>query len=58
MTKQATLGSIDPSLNTELNPRVFDGSIFPVSVEAVKEYLEFAKNELEINDSISLANIF
>ena len=41
MTKQATLGPIDPSLNTELNPRVIDGSIFPVSVEAVKGYLEF-----------------
>lgn len=57
MTKQATLGPIDPSLHTALNPRI-DGNIFPVSVEAVKGYLEFAKNELEINDSVSIANIF
>ena len=58
MTKQATLGPIDPSLNTELNPRVIDGSIFPVSVEAVKGYLEFAKDELEISDPVSLGSIF
>ena len=36
MTKQATLGPIDPSLHTALNARVIDGSIYPVSVEAVK----------------------
>ena len=58
MTKQATLGPIDPSLNTALNPRVVDGSIFPVSVEVVKGYLEFAKDELGISDPVSLANIF
>lgn len=58
MTKQATLGPIDPSLHTALNPRIPDGGIFPVSVEAVKGYLEFAKNELGINDEASLANIF
>lgn len=58
MTKQATLGPIDPSLHTALNPRVADGGIFPVSVEAVKGYLEFAKNELEIKDSTALASIF
>ena len=58
MTKQATLGPIDPSLHTSLNPRVPDGSIFPVSVEAVKGYLEFAKNELSITDDTALASIF
>lgn len=58
MTKQATLGPIDPSLHTALNPRVPDGSLFPVSVEAVKGYLEFAKNELSITDNASLASIF
>lgn len=58
MTKQATLGPIDPSLHTALNPRVPDGSIFPVSVEAVKGYLEFAKNELSIEDDTALASIF
>lgn len=58
MTKQATLGPIDPSLNTPLNPKIQDGDIYPVSVEAVKGYLEFAKNELEITDPSSLATIF
>ena len=58
MTKQATLGPIDPSLYTALNPRRPDGGIFPVSVEAVKGYLEFAKNELGIQDAASLAGIF
>ena len=58
MTKQATLGPIDPSLHTALNPRVADGSLFPVSVEAVKGYLEFAKNELSITDDASVASIF
>lgn len=58
MTKQATLGPIDPSINTELNPRLADGRIFPVSVEAVKGYLEFAKNELEIFDQTALADIY
>ncbi|MCC8050291.1 MAG: ATP-dependent Clp protease proteolytic subunit [Clostridiales bacterium] len=58
MTKQATLGPIDPSLHTALNPVVKDGSLFPVSVEAVKGYLEFAKDELSIKDEAALANIF
>lgn len=58
MTKQATLGPIDPSLHTALNPRVPEGNIFPVSVEAVKGYLEFAKNELHITDDAALASIF
>lgn len=44
MTKQATLGPIDPSLNTPLNPPI-DGAPpqtrYPVSVEAVKGYMEF-----------------
>lgn len=44
MTKQATLGPIDPSLNTPLNPHI-DGAPaqvrYPVSVEAVKGYMEF-----------------
>lgn len=58
MTKQATLGPIDPSLHTQLNPRTQDGTLFPVSVEAVKGYLEFAKNELSITDDSALASIY
>lgn len=59
MTKQATLGPIDPSINTPLNPLIpgRSGATLPVSVEAVKGYLEFAKEELSIKDDIALANI-
>lgn len=58
MTKQATLGPIDPSLHTQLNPRTQDGMLFPVSVEAVKGYLEFAKNELSITDDSAITSIY
>ena len=53
-----TLGPIDPSINTPLNPKTPDGGMFPVSVEAVKGYLEFAKNELAIKDDCALASIW
>ena len=58
MTKQATLGPIDPSLNSPLNP-IIPNTIrqYPVSVEAVKGYLSFAKDELGIKDDIALSNI-
>lgn len=58
MTKQATLGPIDPSLHTPINPRIPEGDIYPVSVEAVKGYLEFAKDEMGIKDDASLTCIF
>lgn len=58
MTKQATLGPIDPSLNTPLNPAIPKvEATYPVSVEAVKGYLEFAREELGITDDSALANI-
>ena len=60
MTKQATLGPIDPSINTALNPHIPGAPLhitMPVSVEAVKGYLEFAKEELHIKDDIALSNI-
>lgn len=51
MTKQATLGPIDPSVNTALNPQVPgappDAKV-PVSVEAIKGFLDLAKTELKI----------
>lgn len=59
MTKQATLGPIDPSLNTPMNPAV-PGPMpqtFPVSVEDVNGYLEFAQEQLGIKDDMALANI-
>jgi len=59
MTKQATLSPIDPSINTALNPSIPNNirETFPVSVEAVKGYLEFAKEELAIKEDIALSNI-
>lgn len=61
MTKQATLGPIDPSVNTPLNPTVPNAgpqARVPVSVEAIKGFLELAKHELDLKDERSLADIF
>ena len=61
MTKQATLGPIDPSVNTPLNPTVPNAgpqARVPVSVEAIKGFLELAKHELKLKDDKALADIF
>ena len=59
MTKQATLSPIDPSINTPLNPAIpRSQDTFPVSVEAVKGYLDLAKEELQLDDQVALSNIF
>lgn len=61
MTKQATLGPIDPSVNGPLNPSVpgtnNPNAKVPVSVEFVDAYLQMAKSELRIKDQESLAKI-
>jgi len=61
MTKQATLGPIDPSINTPLNPQIPYATppqnTLPVSVEAVKGYLAFAKEELSIKEESALSSI-
>jgi len=60
MTKQATLGPIDPSVNTPLNPQIPGASPdarVPVSVEAVNGYLELARKELNIQDEVHLTAI-
>lgn len=60
MTKQATLGPIDPSLNTPLNPQIPGASLdakYPVSVEAIKGFLSIAKDELGIQDNVALSDI-
>lgn len=49
MTKQATLGPIDPSVNTPLNPQIPGGqpiASVPVSVEDVNAFLEQAREAL------------
>jgi hypothetical protein len=63
MTKQATLGPIDPSLNSHLNPQnpTFPQNPqarVPVSVESIKGYFDYAKEELKINGQDDLAKIF
>jgi len=60
MTKQATLGPIDPSVNTPLNPTVGPDDLrqetVPVSVEDINAYLDGAKNQL--GDEADLTEIF
>jgi hypothetical protein len=52
MTRQATLGPIDPSVNGPLNPEIPGAppqQRAPVSVEAINGYLAFAQNELGLD---------
>jgi hypothetical protein len=63
MTKQATLGPIDPSLNSSLNPQnpqipQNPQARVPVSVESIKGYFEYAKQELGVKKAEELAKIF
>ncbi|MGA2143029.1 MAG: ATP-dependent Clp protease proteolytic subunit [Brevinematales bacterium] len=61
MTKQATLGPIDPSVSTPLNPQIPNPQApgttmpYPVNVEAIKGFIELAKEELKIKNSNELA---
>ncbi|MCD8207350.1 MAG: ATP-dependent Clp protease proteolytic subunit [Bacteroidales bacterium] len=49
MTKQATLGPVDPSVTTPFNPRgTSDPAPQPVSVEAVEGYFDYAKEKLGV----------
>lgn len=60
MTKQATLGPIDPSINHPLNPQVPGGAPdarVPVSVEAVNGFLELSKSHLENADSVAIKDL-
>lgn len=61
MTKQATLGPIDPSVNGPLNPSIpgvnNPNAKVPVSVEFVDAYFQMARKELGITDQTALAKI-
>lgn len=61
MTKQATLGPIDPSVNGPFNPNVpginDPNAKLPVSVEFVNAYVEMAKETFGITDSASMKDI-
>lgn len=61
MTKQATLGPIDPSTNGFMNPQVIingQNIRVPVSVEHVNGYLEMAKDDFGINGERELKDIY
>ncbi|HOD29126.1 MAG TPA: ATP-dependent Clp protease proteolytic subunit [Syntrophales bacterium] len=63
MTKQATLGPIDPSITTPLNPQVPGAPPMvrlPISVEAVASYFELAKNKklMGLKEESNLTNVF
>jgi len=52
MTKQATLGPIDPSINHPLNPQIPfgpPGVTAQISVEAIEGYIQLMKRECEFN---------
>lgn len=60
MTKQASLGPIDPSTNGLMNPQIDINNQkvrVPVSVEFVSGYLEMAKKDLGITDPELLKDI-
>jgi hypothetical protein len=60
MSKQATLGPIDPSVVHPLGPQVPQGNQLarvPVSVEAVRGYLDAAKQDLGIKDDNVLGEL-
>jgi len=60
MTKQATLGPIDPNVNTPLNPHVPgapENATLPVNVEAIRGYIEFVKEEFGVKYSNDLAQV-
>lgn len=61
MTKQATLGPIDPSVNGPFNPMISGindpNAKLPVSVEYVNAYIEMAKSNFSITDQRCMADI-
>lgn len=61
MTKQATLGPIDPSTNGPMNPQVVvngQNIRVPVSVEHVNGFIDMARHDLKITDSSALKEIY
>jgi len=58
MSKQSILGPIDPSVYTPLNPVTNNKDIFPISVEDISGYMDFAREELAINKEEHLKDIY
>jgi hypothetical protein len=60
MTKQATLGPIDPSVNGPLNPTIAGAppnAKAPVSVEAINGFVAFAREQVGVSQSSDLASV-
>ncbi|HKX23288.1 MAG TPA: hypothetical protein VJM81_08450 [Rhizorhapis sp.] len=60
MTKQATLSPIDPSINHPLAPQVQGapvGTRTPISVEAIKGYLDLARDTLGTDNQAAMAQV-
>jgi hypothetical protein len=60
MTKQATLGPIDPSVTGPLNPGVTGGppeARVPVSVEAVNGYIELGRSAMQQSDPQAIKDL-
>jgi hypothetical protein len=60
LTRQATLGPIDPSVNTPLNPQIPGGgpnARFGVSVESIQGFVELAKQEFGISSSSDMTSV-
>lgn len=59
MTKQATLGPIDPSVNTPLNPQIpGTNQKYAVGVENIKAFFELAKSDVGITEQPQLVQVF
>lgn len=62
MMPNAFLGPVDPSTNNNFNPQINNAQgkqeNAPLSVEAVKGFIRFAKEELKITDQNVLGNIY
>ena len=61
MTKQATLGPIDPSTNGALNPQIPGAppnARLPVSVEDVAAYFDLAKKQAGLSGDAALTAVF
>ena len=60
MTKQATLSPIDPSVQGPLGPQIpgaAPDARAPVSVEAIRGYIEFAKTEVGVSEQQGLTQV-
>lgn len=61
MTKQATLGPIDPTITNPMSPLIPGSNPakkLPLSVESVKGYLQLLKNEFGVHQDKSLSDAY